>query len=157
MKRILFLAFLSFFFYSCKTSSVTATKLDRHSQVDIKGNWVITSVTYPGSEYFKVNSFKIADSKCFVGSKWKFISNNNKGEMNLNVANCPLFNSPITWFVNKEGQFVLKFVNLYEKSKNVRDGFVLTLANQTDHSFQLVDKVNVQGSVADIIYQFERE
>lgn len=157
MKRFVLLVFVSVVFLGCKTSSVTSNKLDRKSQIDIKGNWVITSVTYPGSEYFKVNSFKIADSKCFIGSKWKFISNNNKGEMNLNVANCNMFNSPITWFVNNEGQFVLKFVNLYEKSKNVRDGFVLKLANQTPTSFQLIDKVNVQGSTSDIVYQFERE
>jgi hypothetical protein len=37
-------------------------------------NWVISSVTYPGSEVIKVNSFQLADSKCFEGSTWKFIS-----------------------------------------------------------------------------------
>ena len=46
----------------------------------IKGNWTITSVTYPGSDYIKVNSFQLADSKCFEGSSWKFVSVNNSGE-----------------------------------------------------------------------------
>jgi hypothetical protein len=44
----------------------------------MKGNWVISSVSYPGSEYIKVNSFQIADSQCFEGSTWKLVSNNNK-------------------------------------------------------------------------------
>jgi len=59
--------------------------------VAIKGNWTISAVTYPGSDYIKVTSFDLADSKCFVGSTWKFISNNNKGEMALNNGACTAF------------------------------------------------------------------
>jgi hypothetical protein len=66
----------------------------------MKGNWVISSVSYPGSEYIKVNSFQIADSQCFEGSTWKLVSNNNKGNMSL-TKYAP-FSSPITWFVNRE-------------------------------------------------------
>ena len=82
-KNILLFAFVSLLF-SCKTSSVTSKKVDHKSQVEIKGNWIISKVTYPGSEYIKVNSFDLADSKCFIGSTWKFISNNNKGNMERN-------------------------------------------------------------------------
>lgn len=141
---------------ACKTTSVTSTKLNRNSQVDIKGNWVISSVTYPGSDYIKVNSFQIADSKCFEGSTWKFISNNNKGTMALTKTDCPAFSSPITWFVNKDGQFVLKILDAGEKAKKVRDGYVLKLESQTDASFQLVDKIVVGGKSTDVVYQFNK-
>lgn len=142
--------------FACKTTSVTSTKLDRTSQVDIKGNWTLSSVTYPGSDYIKVNSFQIADSKCFEGSAWKFISNNNKGSMGLAKTGCPTFSSPITWFVNKEGQFVLKILEAGEKAKKVRDGYVLKLENQTDASFQLIDKIDVGGKPTDVVYQFQK-
>ena len=68
MKKIITLSFIAFLVWSCKTSSVTATKLDNKTEVAIKGDWVITSVDYPGSNYIKVSSFQIADSKC-----WKYM------------------------------------------------------------------------------------
>jgi hypothetical protein len=157
MKRLILCGVLALALVGCKSTSATSTKLDRSSQSDIKGNWSITSVTYPGSDYIKVNSFGLADAKCFEGSSWKFVSNNNKGQMNINPsADCMEFSSPITWFVNKEGQFVLKVLNAGEKAKKVRDGYVLRLANQTETSFQLLDKINVGGKDTDVVYQFTK-
>lgn len=156
MRKILLLSTLALLLFACKSKSVTETKLDRPSQVAMKGNWVISSVTYPGSEYIKVNSFQIADSKCFEGSTWKFISNNNKGEMALTKIGCPAFNSPITWFVNQQGQFVLKVLNAGEKAKKVRDGYILRIANQTADTFQLIDKIDVGGKNTDVVYQFQK-
>lgn len=156
MKKIFLVAALSLALFSCKTSSVTATKLDRGIQTGIKGNWVISSVSYPGSEYIKVNSFQLADSKCFEGSTWKFVSNNNKGNMALTKYDCPVFSSPITWFVNSNGEFILKILDAGEKAKKVRDGYVLHVANQTESSFQLIDKINVGGKLTDVVYQFQR-
>ncbi|MCY1235784.1 hypothetical protein D3C87_143380 [compost metagenome] len=156
MKKLILLGVFAVLFASCKTSSITNTKTDRSSQVAIKGNWVISSVNYPSSEYIKVNSFQLADSQCFVGSTWKFISNNNKGEMALTKTGCPAFSSPITWFVNKDGQFVLKILDAGEKAKKVRDGYVLAVANQTESSFQLIDKIDVGGKLTDVVYQFTK-
>ena len=71
MHKILLLVALPFLVMACKTSApVTdlSPKSDRSTQVGIKGNWQITNVSYPGSDYFKVNSFQIADSKCLIGS-----------------------------------------------------------------------------------------
>lgn len=156
MKKIILMSAIAILLFACKTTSVTSTKLDRSSQVAMKGNWSIVSVSYPGSEYIKVNSFEIADSQCFVGSTWKFISNNNKGQMALTNVNCPAFSSPITWYINKEGKFVLKVLNAGIKAKKVRTGYLLNVANQTELSFQLVDKINVGGKLTDVIYQFQK-
>ena len=142
--------------FACKSISVTSTKLDKSSQVAIKGNWVITSVTYPGSDYIKVNSFQIADSKCFVGSTWNFISNNNKGNVSLTKSDCPAFSSPIVWSINKEGVFVLKIVEAGVKSKAVTQGYLLRVANQTETSFQLIDTINAGGQTKEVRYQFEK-
>ena len=52
---------LSVLFFSCKTN--TATKLDNKTEAGMKGNWVIASVNYPGSDYIKVNSFEQFEEK----------------------------------------------------------------------------------------------
>ena len=156
MKKVIVLCALAIVMFACKSTSITSTNTNRQSQVAMKGNWVISAVTYTGSQYIKVNSFQIADSECFVGSTWKFVSNNNKGEMALTKMGCPAFSSPITWFVNEEGQFVLKVLDADIKAKKVREGYILYVANQTDTSFQLIDKIDVGGKITDVVYQFQK-
>jgi hypothetical protein len=147
---------LTLVFIGCKPKqTVTNTKLDMKSEVAIKGNWSIVSVNYPGSDYIKVTSFEIADSKCFVGSNWKFVSNNNKGTMELSSATCSVFSSPITWYINKDGNFVMKILN-ETKAKKILEGYILKVANQTESSFQLIDRVNVGGKLVDVVYQFQK-
>ncbi len=156
MKKNVILLLLGVIFVGCKPKqTIVNTKLDTKSEVAIKGNWTIASVTFPGSDYIKINSFDLADSKCFVGSNWKFISNNNKGEMALNNASCTAFSSPITWYINKEGNLVMKIIN-DTKAKKVLEGYILTIANLTETSFQLVDKVNVGGQFVNVVYQFNK-
>lgn len=158
MKRFLITFLFAVVLVGCKPAAapVTSTKLDKSTQVAIKGDWKITSVSFPGSEYIKVNSFDIADSKCFVGSTWNFISNNNKGSMSLTKTDCPAFSSPIVWSINKEGMFVLKIVEAGTKSKTVTQGYVLGVTNLTDHSFQLKDIITVGGQKKEVTYQFEK-
>ena len=164
MKKIIFICMIATMFFACKSSSSTAsneattlsTKLDRPTQVALKGNWVLTNVSYPGSEYIKVNSFDLADSKCFIGSTWNFISNNNKGTMTLNAPSCTAFTSPIVWSINNQGLFVLKIVDPGLKSKNVKSGYLLKVAGLSDNSFQLIDNINVGGKSTDVVYQFQR-
>jgi hypothetical protein len=154
MKKILLFTIICIGLTSCKTQSVTSTKLDNKTEVALKGNWTLSSVKYVGAEYFKVNSFDLADSKCFEGSKWAFISNNNKGNMELTNNGCTNFASPITWYVNKEGKLILKIIDAGGKAKKVRDGYILDLRNVTPNSFELVDKINVGGKLSDVVYEF---
>ncbi|MFV5695013.1 lipocalin family protein [Flavobacterium sp. LB3P122] len=156
MKKIILLCILAVSMFACKSKSVTGTNENTKAQVAMKGNWMISSVTYPGSQYIKVNSFQIADSECFVGSTWKFVSNNNKGNVALTKAGCTSFSSPITWFINKDGQFVLKVLDAGVKAKKVREGYILMVANQTPTSFQLIDKIDVGGKITDVVYQFQK-
>lgn len=154
MNKFLLLLTLSVLLFACKSSAPTA--IDRSSQSGLKGNWQITNVLCPELDYFEVNSFQIADSKCFIGSTWNFIPNNNKGSLSLNGADCPSFTSPIVWSINKEGMFGLKIVEPGVKSKKVTQGFLLKVANQTETSFQLVDMISVGSQNREITYQFEK-
>ena len=164
MKKSILMCMIAAMFFACKSASSTAssseattlsTKLDKSTQVALKGNWVLTNVSYPGSDYIKVNSFDLADSKCFIGSKWKFVSMSNKGSLTLNSPSCTAYSTPITWFINKEGEFVLKILD-EAKAKTVKSGYVLRVANQTEKSFQLVDQINVAGKMTAVVYQFDK-
>jgi hypothetical protein len=149
MKKFLFLSMFVMVLASCGS-------LDTKSQTGLKGNWTISSVTYPGSDVIKVTSFDVADSKCFVGSSWNFIPNNNKGTMTVNgTATCPSFTSPIVWTVTKEGAFTLKITE-GEKAKRVSEGYFLQMRNQSENSFQLVDNVSVGGKNVEVVYQFNK-
>lgn len=131
------------------------SSLDHKSQVGLTGNWTISQVSYPNSDYIKVNSFDIADSKCFEGSTWRFVSNNNSGNMMLNKTGCPSFTSPIVWTVTKEGAFTLKITE-GEKGKRVTQGYMLQMRNQSESSFQLVDNVSIGGKNVEVVYQFQK-
>lgn len=151
MKKLLLLG-VALFMAACSSS----TSVSRSTQSDIKGNWIISNVSYPGSNVIQVTSFKTADSKCFVGSTWKFISNNNKGNIDINKAGCEAFSSPIVWSITKENVFTLKIVEAGTKAKKVTEGFNLKYVPQSETSFQLVDKINVGGKITDVVYQFEK-
>ena len=155
MKKFITVLLLAFAALSCKVPTATSGKLDNKTEVALKGNWAISSVTYPGSDYLKVKSFDLADSQCLVNSNWKFVSNNNKGTMALNSASCTSFSSAITWFINKDGEFVMKILD-NQKAKKVTSGYVLRVANVAESSFQLIDKINVGGKNVEIVYNFSR-
>jgi hypothetical protein len=52
--------------------------------------------------------------------------------------------------------FVLKIVEAGVKSKTVQSGFLLKVANQTETSFELIDKIDVAGQQKDIVYHFKK-
>ncbi|HUH26107.1 MAG TPA: hypothetical protein VLY87_05735, partial [Flavobacterium sp.] len=106
MKKILALGVLSVAMFSCKTA--TNAKNDVPAQIKLKGEWTLMNVKYPSG--YKVTSFHVGDAKCFEGSQWKFISNNNSGTVTLNHSDdkCPSFNSRIIWNLKQDGAFNLK-------------------------------------------------
>ena len=142
----------------CKSTSPASVKLDKKAERMMNGTWTLVSVTNPGSDFIQVNAFELADSKCFEGSQWKLVSNNNTGNMTISNsgANCPAFTSPITWYRNNNNQFVLKVLNAGDKAKKVRDGYVLDVANQTETSFELIDMVTVGGNKSNVTYRFQK-
>jgi hypothetical protein len=155
MKKIALLLFFAIALVSCKSKSATNTKLDLKTEVALKGNWKISNVSFLGSDVIKVMSFDVADSKCFIGSTWKFVSNNNKGNFELNSVSCTPYSTPITWYINKDGNFVMKILD-ESKAKRVKSGYILKVANLTDSSFQLTQEIDVAGKMTNVVYQFEK-
>lgn len=146
MKKFLILGVAALGMVGCKTAS--SAKNDVPTQIKLKGEWTLSSVSYPSG--YKVTSFHVADAKCFEGSQWKFVSNNNTGTVALNSdRDCPEFSSNIVWNIKQDGSFNLKFVGS-EKAKHVTTGYNLFASNFTDNSFQLVDN----STEATITYTF---
>ncbi len=157
MKKIVLSIAFAALLASCKTSAPAAkTTVAGKSDRAIKGNWTIKSVTYTGSEFIKIVSFDLADAQCFVGSTWNFISNNDTGDMTLSKTGCPYITSKIKWYVNKDEQFVLKFLDESIKAKKVKEGYILKISDQAEKSFKLHDAINVGGKMVDVVYQFEK-
>jgi PBP1b-binding outer membrane lipoprotein LpoB len=150
MKKLALIALGALLMVGC------AAKVDTKAQVGIKGNWQITNVSYAGSNMFNIKSFQIADSKCFEGSTWHFVSNNNSGNMSLTKAGCPAVDGDFKWTVTPNQDFTLKFVGEGDKAKNVTAGFFLKLRNQTENQFQLVDNANIAGRATEVVYTFNR-
>lgn len=151
MKKFIALGLISLAVVSCKPT------MDSKSQVGIKGNWTLTKVSNLGGDLVKVNSFNIAESKCFIGSQWKFVSNNNSGTVALTQGGeCPAFENSFKWTISPTGEFNFKFVDQGVKAKHVTTGYSLKVANQSESSFQLVDKIYTAGKSSDVIYQFEK-
>ena len=150
MKKLVLIVLGSFLLASC------AAKVDNKAQVGIKGNWQISNVSYTGSNLFNIKSFQIADSKCFEGSTWRFISNNNTGNMSLTKAGCPAVDGDFKWTITPNQDFTLKFIGEGEKAKKVTAGFFLKVRNQTENQFQLVDQANIAGKMTDVVYTFNR-
>lgn len=151
MKKIATLGLIAFFAISCKPT------MDTKSQVGLKGNWTVTQVSHVGGEFVKIQAFNIGDAKCFEGSQWKFVSNNNSGVIALSGGGgCPVFENNIKWTVSPTGDFNFKFIDEGVKAKHVTSGYTLKVRNQSENAFQLVDKVYTGGQSYDVVYQFNR-
>ncbi len=130
--------------------------VDKRAKVALNGVWSMTSVSYPDSEKNQINSFGLFDSKCFEGSVWKFDTNEEKGEIVLTKTDCMTWGSSIEWSVNQEQQLVIKIMNNSVVNQSGKDVFILKLTNQTRDSFQLVEKVNLDGVTTEVVYAFRK-
>ncbi len=151
MKKVLLFGAMALAMASCKPT------MDTKSQVGIKGNWTLTNIKHIGGEFVKVNSFNIADSQCFIGSQWKFVSNNNSGNVALTQGgNCPSFESSFKWTITPNGSFEFKFIDEGVKAKHITTGYSMQVRNQSANSFELVDKFYAGGQTYDVTYHFEK-
>ena len=159
MKNVLLQFSLLILLICCNTANSTASMLfqnDQVSQPAFNGNWEITDITFPGSGTLNVNTFQIADTKCFIASTWNFNSSANNGSIKLNASGCPSFNSDIEWSINKDGNFAFRITGPGVKTKADSKDFILKVSNQTTSSFQLTDVVSIDGTNKEIVYYFEK-
>ena len=68
---------------SCGTSKTVRT-----SKKVIKGDWVLSSISYSKPGTYNVTLLNDASKACFEASTWQFIPNNNTGLYTINDSSC---------------------------------------------------------------------
>lgn len=156
MKKVLLTGMIgTLFAVSCSTAK--QAQASRDDFYKLKGNWEVTSVDY--EKGYKIKPFdEGADAKCFVGSQWNLIPNNNTGSYSLSGGgDCPTVTRAIKFDVNSEKQFSFKVIDAGVKAKNVTAGYVLDFQNQTPTSFTLVQNVPFEGKILKVYYNFTKK
>ena len=83
MKKIA-LVLISLILFSCGTSAVV-----KEATQTKKGDWLLTSITYPGNEQdLDVTLFNDVPSECLENSSWIFRSGNNTGSFEPTGISC---------------------------------------------------------------------
>ncbi len=142
-------------------TSCGASKTVRTSKKVIKGNWTLNTIKYETSGTLKVDLFKDSSSKCFEGSTWEFIPNNNSGIYTVNNTKCDtgkrhfIFTIVETDAANGLYSFLLKPTNEKGKSETNK-GFRLRLTQLSDASMQWQQTVNVNGNPFSITMNFSK-
>ncbi len=109
----------------------------------LKGEWVLSTISYNKTGTFEVTLFNDADAHCMEGSTWKFIPNNYSGKYVVNGVEC-LAVGPrnFLWTIPSPDDsgnysFLLKPVDAKKKSKENK-GFRIALAylGQTEMTWE---------------------
>lgn len=146
-------------FSSCSTS-----KEARSFKRDIKGDWVLQTVTAEGiTGVVKTTIFNEADLGCFIGSEWNFIPNNSMGSYTLvdKSKSCTELKRLIRWSIyepeNAAKQFQFKRLDDKKNTMDNGDGYRLTVVEVNDNNFKLRSDVNVDGKAGALIYNFVKK
>ncbi|MFD0975695.1 lipocalin [Salinimicrobium gaetbulicola] len=158
MKKIALMLFMLGALVSCGTSAVV-----KEANATMKGDWVLSSITYPGNETaFKVTLFNDVSSECLENSSWKFVSNNNTGSYVLSGMNCGNETRFFRWSikeVNAEAgnyDFMLKPTD--EDYKSATDqGFRINLTNLDGNQMVWEQTITFEGEPFTIRMNFYKQ
>lgn len=143
-------------------TSCAESKVVIDSESKMRGDWIISNVSYDGinPKYINTKVFDEADPKCYIGSEWHLVQNNNSGNYTLNGSeNCPSGITNIKWFVSDEGgNTYFNFKRIYEgeKPKNVTDGYKLKITNNNGSMIILRQDISFEGKTIGINYTFSK-
>lgn len=150
----------SIFVISCKSQSGAATTQAVNKNA-VKGNWVITDISFEGiPKGSKVTVFDEASFNCFKGSQWVLPSNAN-GSYTLSSTEdgCNTATQPIVWSIYKQNgydQFQFKKVGTGLKAKNVTEGYRVEISSVNNTTMVWRAPVNFEGKSAYIVYTLQR-
>ena len=154
-KTIMLLA-LTLILTACGTS-----KTVRVSRKVIKGNWTLNTITYSEAGTYNVTLLDDATKKCFEGSTWQFVPNNNTGIYTINDSNCLAGERHFVFTIQEVDEktglydFLLKPTNDKHKSET-KKGFRLKLSALSDTMMQWQQTVAVEGKPFTISMNFNK-
>lgn len=143
---------------SCGTSAVV-----REAGATMKGDWVLSSISYPGNENaLQVTLFNEATAECLENSRWTFISNNHTGSYVTNGMNCGNETRFFRWSIKEMNaaagnyDFMLKPTN--EDYKSATDqGFRINLTNLDENQMVWEQTITFEGEPFTIRMNFNKQ
>lgn len=158
MKKLLFVLFAGLLMTSCGS-----TKMEREAMHTVKGDWILTDISYPGNSGFvDVKLFGDADANCFRNSTWHFISNNNEGNYSLSGNNCRSAKQNFTWNIQASEadpsnyNFTLKPVGEGQNARRIDKGYRVKLTRLTQSEMVLRQNVRYEGESFTIKMKFAK-
>lgn len=155
MKNSILILFLVGLLTSCGTS-----KVERQAQKTFKGDWTLTNVELP-SALVDVDVFDDADHRCFEGSNWHFVPNNNTGTYELVGDDCSPDQRKFFWNIqentdNGEYSFTLKPEAKAAQARKQKSGYRLKLMYLDDTRMTWEQTVTYEGSPFTIKMNFSK-
>lgn len=164
MKKFLLLIAVVALASSCGTSTGTiakSTKGTRLANKVIKGEWLLSSITYNRQGKYDVVLFNDTSKDCFEGSYWKFVPNNYRGTYSVEKAGCAMGNRHFIFSVQEVDKasgyydFLLKPTNeKYQSETNA--GFRIHLAYLSDTEMVWEQTVSLDGTPFVISMKFTK-
>ena len=145
-------------------SACSVSKEARSMKRDIKGDWVLQTITTEGiSGVAKTTIFNEAEFGCFIGSEWNFVSNNGMGSYNLvdKSKDCVILKRSIRWAINEPKDLPKEFqFTRLDDNKNALDngdGYRLTVTELDHDHMKLRAEMVFSGHAGAIIYNFVKK
>jgi len=156
MKKLLLFSFLILALSSCKVNR-TLSK----SQHAIKGDWLLTSVTYNKTGNYNISLLNDTSADCLEGSQWNFIKNNTTGTYTVNKGNCPTGTRYFIYSIKEIDRetglydFLLKPTDIKKRSDD-NHGFRLQLKKLSESDMQWEQTVSLDGKPFKIFMNFSK-
>lgn len=143
--------------------SSTKNAVSVPSRDNVKGNWVLNSVTYEGlSSGQKITTLLDEGTEaCLTGSTWVLPFNGNGSyTINSSTAGCTPGQRNIVWSYQKNGDqpiFQYKRLEGGVKAKNITDGYRFKILSADGASMRLQSEVSFEGKPIYINYSFSKQ
>lgn len=131
------------------SSSREVTGETTFKERDLKGTWEVINIRFVGKDgLYTADLLDVADSRCFKGSEWVFIPNNNTGRFTLPAGSlCPEQSHRIRWsfFKNDAGSSDFQFKYVDERNRDLsksKSGYRLKIAQLNVPNMEL--RINTQ-------------
>ncbi|WP_194852496.1 lipocalin family protein [Nonlabens antarcticus] len=157
MKKFILLGFVA----TMLLASCGGTQnIQKQTERTVRGNWVVDSVTYNGNGEFASTLLQDVSAKCFEGSQWYFVANNNRGSYSIESIGCDTGTRNFVWVIPGskdiiEGDLLLKPTGDNYKSDSDA-GFRLNVNNLTETSMTWSQSVLVEGRTVKVNMNFRK-
>jgi hypothetical protein len=132
----------------------------KQTENQVRGNWVIDSVTYNGTGEFESTLLQDVSAECFEGSQWYFVANNNRGNYSIETLGCRNGVRNFIWTVPGSDQIIEGDLLIKPTGDNYKSdtdaGFRVNVRNLTENTMTWNQSVLVDGRTVVVSMNFRK-